>query len=180
MQGAATQAMWFISEERQRRRCPRAAAPRRAAGFQYSNFLCSLLNLIRASEAGGAKANRPGQPERSPGCSRTKDQALKGRPVFLSPPLRGSLLRVSYLRACARGYWLCASSGLKKPLRDRNQSFLCPAPVPRTKTSTWDLIWKGAAQSFGGDLRRMKWRGKESFLAVSRATLNHSRSPAML
>ena len=34
MQGAATQAMWFIVEERQRRRCPPAAAPRRAAGFQ--------------------------------------------------------------------------------------------------------------------------------------------------
>jgi len=29
----ATQAMWFISEERQRSRCPPAAAPRRAAGF---------------------------------------------------------------------------------------------------------------------------------------------------
>ena len=42
MQGAATQAMWFISEERQRRRCPPAAAPRRAAGFQYCNFLCTF------------------------------------------------------------------------------------------------------------------------------------------
>ena len=52
MQGAATQAMWFISEERQRSRCPPAAAPRRAAGFQNSKFLCLFEELIRDLEAG--------------------------------------------------------------------------------------------------------------------------------
>ena len=38
MQGAATQAMSFIVEERQRSRCPPAAAPRRAAGSQHQIF----------------------------------------------------------------------------------------------------------------------------------------------
>ena len=40
MQGAATQAMCCIVEERQRSRCPSAAAPRRAAGSTISDFLC--------------------------------------------------------------------------------------------------------------------------------------------
>ena len=39
MQGAATQAMCYIVEERQRRRCLPAAAPRRAAGSPISDFL---------------------------------------------------------------------------------------------------------------------------------------------
>jgi hypothetical protein len=52
MQGAATQAMSFIVEERQRSRCPPAAAPRRAAGFQNSKFLCLFEELIRDLEAG--------------------------------------------------------------------------------------------------------------------------------
>ena len=43
MQGAATQAMWFISESRQRSRCPPAAAPRRAAGSQNCNILFHFL-----------------------------------------------------------------------------------------------------------------------------------------
>jgi hypothetical protein len=43
MQGAATQAMSFIVEERQRSRCPPAAAPRRAAGFDSSNFRSGVI-----------------------------------------------------------------------------------------------------------------------------------------
>jgi hypothetical protein len=52
MQGAATLAMLFIVEERQRSRCPPAAAPRRAAGFQESNVLFCFLPAPQALEAG--------------------------------------------------------------------------------------------------------------------------------
>jgi hypothetical protein len=41
MQGAATQAMRDIVEERQRRRCPSAAAPHRAGGSQAAIFYAS-------------------------------------------------------------------------------------------------------------------------------------------
>ena len=54
MQGAATQAMCDIVEERQRRRCLPAAAPRRAAAPMPSNY-CSLLVMIQLGMGAAAK-----------------------------------------------------------------------------------------------------------------------------
>ena len=51
MQGAATQAMSFIVEERQRSSCPPAAAPRRAEGFQRSYVLCCFWQWMKTLEA---------------------------------------------------------------------------------------------------------------------------------
>ena len=57
MQGAATQAMFFIVEERQRSRCPSAAAPRRAAapgpnGFVARSSHTGSMLVARASPLG--------------------------------------------------------------------------------------------------------------------------------
>jgi hypothetical protein len=52
MQGGATQAMWDIVEERQRSRCPPAAAPRRAAGSQNCKFLCHFFARLTNLRAG--------------------------------------------------------------------------------------------------------------------------------
>jgi len=60
MQGAATKSMSDIAEERQRRRCPPAAAPRRPAGFvaRSSHTAPGIARRSRlASGPGGLQQN---------------------------------------------------------------------------------------------------------------------------
>jgi hypothetical protein len=65
MQGAATQAMpWCIVEERQRSRCPPAAAPLRAAARRPAGFVARSLQTKEYARR-SRRASRPGGQQQS-------------------------------------------------------------------------------------------------------------------
>src|SRR5438094_9100293 len=102
MRGAATKAMSDIVEERQRSRCPPAAAPLRAAARRLAGFVArsshTAPGIARrsrlASGPGGLQQNvnlflreplAGGEPKRTPGILQLTNVPRQGRRELLQP-----------------------------------------------------------------------------------------------